>query len=197
MNGLLELCPICKKNSLKSQVDKYATVHSCSDCGLFKVKYFQCCNNDHIENVIYYQKDDRKTIREQCTNCGKLLNTPAISFSKVNQEQTRLYNERLADERKEEIQEIKAYYDSLIKGNYGRIRYNTYESYYFTREWKELRQRVFQRDNFKCVQCGGKAEQAHHKHYKNFRNEQLEDLVSLCASCHNAIHEKIPANNEQ
>ena len=188
VNASLELCPVCKKNSLKSQIDKYATVYSCFDCGLFKVKYFQCCNNDQIEKVIYYQKDDRKTIRDQCTKCGKLLNTSATSFSKVNQEETLLYNETLADNRKEELQEIKAYYDSLIKGNYRRIRYNTYESYYFTSEWKELRQKVFQRDNFKCVQCGAKAEQAHHKHYKNFRNEQLDDLVSLCTNCHNAIH---------
>jgi len=188
VNPSLELCPVCKKNSLKSQIDKYATVYCCFDCGLFKVKYFQCCSNDQIERVIYYQKDDRKTIRDQCMKCGKLLNTPATSFSKVNQEETHLYNETLADNRKEELQEVKAYYDSLIKGNSGRIRYNTYESYYFTSEWKELRQRAFQRDNFKCVQCGSNAEQVHHKHYKSFRNEQLDDLVTLCTICHNAIH---------
>lgn len=187
---LCEICPSCKLNTFEVQTEKYAIVKWCSSCGLFRVTYFTCCDNDNIEKVIYYQKDDRKTIRDQCLNCGKLLNTPLTSFSKVNEADLNLFNESLAEQRKDELEEIRVYYSGLIKGNYSRIRYNKFESYYYTGEWKELRQKVFQRDNNKCVRCGDKAEQVHHLTYERFKNELLEDLESVCFQCHSTIHSK-------
>jgi hypothetical protein len=104
------------------------------------VTYFECCDAPVIENVVYYQKNDRKTVREQCMNCGKRLNRPAISFSKINIHDLKLFDEELSDTRFIELNDIKRYYDELIRGNRGRIRYNLFGSYYYTKEWKELRE---------------------------------------------------------
>lgn len=187
---MMEKCLVCKNNSLITNIDKYAIVKHCDRCGYFMPKYFECCSNPNIENVIYNQNDTRKTIREQCVTCGKRLNKPPISFSKIHMESLKLFNEELFENRRVEVNDIKQYYDGLIKGNNGRIRYNLFESYYYTNEWKELRQKVFQRDNYKCLKCGAKAEQVHHETYERFKAEKIEDLSSICVPCHNLIHSK-------
>jgi hypothetical protein len=73
MFPIIERRPKCATNSFKSQVEKYAITGACATCGYFKVKYFDCCSDDKIEKVIYYQKDDRKTIRDQCMNVANCL----------------------------------------------------------------------------------------------------------------------------
>ncbi len=58
-------------------------------------------------------------------------------------------------------------------------------------KWKKQRNRVFRRDNWKCVYCPNKAEQVHHKRYaKKFGNEPDHWLVSVCKLCHKKLHHK-------
>ena len=56
--------------------------------------------------------------------------------------------------------------------------------------WKRKRFVVLRRDNWRCVNCGGRATQVHHKKYAkyNIGKEPIEWLVSVCKSCHDKQH---------
>lgn len=63
---------------------------------------------------------------------------------------------------------------------------------YQTQEWKDLRQKVLERDGMKCTKCNDvKKLQCHHLYYTcgRLRYEYpLSALVTLCEKCHNSIH---------
>lgn len=64
-----------------------------------------------------------------------------------------------------------------------------YEVYLQTKEFDRIRQRVFQRDNYKCVVCGStESIQPHHLTYRNIYHENLDDLITLCQRCHSIHH---------
>lgn len=67
-------------------------------------------------------------------------------------------------------------------------KYN-YKEYLESNKWKEFREKVLKRDNYKCTKCGNTNELCiHHITYDNFGNENLEDVVTLCSKCHEEIH---------
>ena len=66
-----------------------------------------------------------------------------------------------------------------------------YQAYLNSNEWQETRQRIFKRDNFRCVLCGcSKNLQVHHITYENLGEEKDADLVTFCDKCHNSIHSR-------
>lgn len=68
--------------------------------------------------------------------------------------------------------------------------------------WKALRKVVFERDGYRCVDCGEEAGyfakgtrdvrglQAHHRTYARMFHELPSDLLTLCIFCHRARHAK-------
>lgn len=77
--------------------------------------------------------------------------------------------------------------------------YLKYRTYIKSKEFKEIKRRVEERDNYKCRVCGSNNEErtltCHHITYKHLYNEKeyLEDLITLCNICHKAIH-SAPSN---
>lgn len=77
---------------------------------------------------------------------------------------------------------------------------NAYGALLFRREWKEKRERILQRDGYRCRICGSIANlQVHHKqyHFNKTTNRkclpwEYDDkyLVTLCESCHSRGHAK-------
>jgi 5-methylcytosine-specific restriction endonuclease McrA len=63
-------------------------------------------------------------------------------------------------------------------------------SYYATKEWKELRDRVLKRDEYKCVECGSTNHLiAHHEIPREDGGADHEsNLKTLCNSCHYKAH---------
>lgn len=59
-----------------------------------------------------------------------------------------------------------------------------------TREYEALRQRVLQRDSWRCQFCGSRTNlQIHHQQFRSHSGEdQEENLITLCASCHSQVH---------
>jgi 5-methylcytosine-specific restriction endonuclease McrA len=71
-------------------------------------------------------------------------------------------------------------------------RHNYYLNEYLkSEEWKRKRYVVLKRDNWRCVYCGGPANQVHHKKYakRNIGKEPIDWLVSVCKSCHESLHD--------
>ena len=65
-----------------------------------------------------------------------------------------------------------------------------YEAYLQSGAWRDIRERVLERDKFKCDFCGDEATQVHHLTYKRVGYEKMSDLVSVCVECHEAEHER-------
>tara|TARA_R110002153_G_scaffold51460_7_gene144735 strand:+ start:7007 stop:7714 length:708 start_codon:yes stop_codon:yes gene_type:complete len=57
--------------------------------------------------------------------------------------------------------------------------------------WKQLREKVYERDGWACVLCQSGAEiHAHHMSYKRLANDgEVLDVVTLCKDCHKEFHE--------
>ncbi len=65
-----------------------------------------------------------------------------------------------------------------------------YNSFLQSPYWKEVRDLVLKRDEYKC-KCGAKTYlQVHHLTYENHLNEKnnLQDLITVCRKCHKEIH---------
>jgi hypothetical protein len=63
-----------------------------------------------------------------------------------------------------------------------------YDWYIGSNTWKLKRQRVLERDNYKCQSClQNEASEVHHLTYSHLSNEPLFELVSVCKACHEAI----------
>lgn len=73
--------------------------------------------------------------------------------------------------------------------------YLKYQRYIKGKSFKQIRELVLERDNWRCQCCGRGIEDGivltvHHKTYAHLYNEKehLEDLICLCEICHKAIH---------
>lgn len=68
-------------------------------------------------------------------------------------------------------------------------------------QYKEWRQLVYQRDEFKCVKCGSKDKlNAHHKkswkHYSELRYD-VDNGITLCEKCHILLHQELGYNSDE
>lgn len=98
--------------------------------------------------------------------------------------------QKIADRLEEQIKENLFELELLDKKRSEKVRSSKeYEEYIKSNEWQETRQRIFKRDNYRCVKCGAsKNLQVHHITYENLGVEKDADLVTLCEKCHNGTH---------
>lgn len=59
--------------------------------------------------------------------------------------------------------------------------------------YKDLRQRILQRDGWRCQGCGRRSNlEVHHLCFRSRSGDDSEqNLVTLCAPCHRAIHNQL------
>ncbi len=70
----------------------------------------------------------------------------------------------------------------MIKSKYG--------LYLESDKWKQIRQKILERDGYKCRICGANYNlHIHHLTYKRLYDENKDDLITVCESCHKAYHE--------
>jgi len=69
---------------------------------------------------------------------------------------------------------------------------NAHQRYLASKEWAQLKKRLFKKYGEYCRSCGSTQQlQVHHLTYDRWRQEELTDLVVLCCHCHATIHGKI------
>lgn len=69
-----------------------------------------------------------------------------------------------------------------------------YKEYLLSEKWKQIKEIILKRDNFKCTQCEAEDQlHIHHLTYQHIYNEleHLEDLTTLCEMCHKKQHKII------
>ena len=76
------------------------------------------------------------------------------------------------------------------------MKFNSYEEFLNTEEWKQVAEMVKDRDGNKCVICGSTENlNAHHIGYDgDYLNEN--DIVTLCNRCHECLHDGIETMRE-
>ena len=72
----------------------------------------------------------------------------------------------------------------------GTARSRRYQAYLGSPEWKRLRQRILERDGFKCLTCAEEATEVHHISYARFGHELETDLMAVCRECNQAFRER-------
>ena len=91
-------------------------------------------------------------------------------------------------------------YSTTLPGfnNVRRRSSDTYSDLLHTTEWRNKREKILKRDNYRCVYCGRRHAKlhVHHKYYSAYPNGVLVDpwnypddaLITLCSYCHQRIH---------
>lgn len=91
----------------------------------------------------------------------------------------------------------------LQKGDYDIYKYRylmaeAFHGYIASKEWGYVKQRVMERDDYRCVDCktelpDGKGGVIHHEHYDDWGKGNYEEVLScvyLCKKCHNNRHKQ-------
>ncbi len=62
------------------------------------------------------------------------------------------------------------------------------------RSYQRLRERVFERDGWRCQHCGCLSElQVHHVQARSrLGDDREENLITLCVQCHQEVHLRTP-----
>ena len=91
-------------------------------------------------------------------------------------------------------------YSTTLPGfnNVRRRSSDIYSDLLHTAEWRNKRERILKRDNYRCVYCGRRHVKlhVHHKYYSAYPNGVLVDpwnypddaLITLCSYCHQRVH---------
>ena len=91
-------------------------------------------------------------------------------------------------------------YSTTLPGfnNVRRRSSDTYSDLLHTTEWRNKREKILKRDNYRCVYCGRRHAKlhVHHKYYSAYPNGVLVDpwnypddaLITLCSYCHQRVH---------
>ena len=67
-----------------------------------------------------------------------------------------------------------------------------YKKYLRSKEWQDVRERLFKARGRACEHCGsGDDINVHHKHYGSLYREKLKDLEVLCKPCHRKVHKLV------
>lgn len=116
-----------------------------------------------------------------------------ILFEKLIENEINSSVSNITDEDKELFRRELVTKFNLYKSYSKRIRnfWGLYGKYLHSKEWKELRESVFKRDNYLCVLCGAKANHCHHLSYGawiKFGDSKRLECISLCKSCHEQVH---------
>lgn len=86
--------------------------------------------------------------------------------------------------RKKKVVKKKVPYKRLSKSEYAKALQHP--------KWQKKRLRVFNRDKWRCRECGD-TETTLHVHHKKYTkrypwNELMKNLITLCSKCHKAVH---------
>ncbi len=72
-----------------------------------------------------------------------------------------------------------------LKGSAPGSRKRDLRDFYKSRDWRDQRRRVLERDGMECRSCENPATEVHHmSYYEPVRNTPDQYLISLCEDCH-------------
>jgi len=164
-------------------------VYYCQECFAFRYDY-DFCEHEYIP-VLFEVKGGHKQIRMYCKKCYRLsVNAQKYNgydISKLPFKKRTKYDEFYSKKFNEEKGKINDFVEDLRIKAY-EFKTKPYYDYLQSSIWKEKRDSVLKRDDYKCQICGGPAENVHHLTYRNLGKEYPFELVSLCKLCHVSVY---------
>ena len=156
-----------------------------------------CCKDYQPIWFRLRQSNDTIAIRKGCKKC---LKVDGKSYKKTDHPDHSSYPIITTRQRDDKYQEIRSE-ENLIRNFYrpnlietdSNTWWEDYSKYLDSEEWKDIREKVLERDNYTCQGClDAAAEQVHHKTYDHYKKgfEIMFDLTSVCKKCHGLIHGK-------
>ena len=140
-------------------------------------------HNHKFEVYLLVASNGCKYYRYGCPACGH-MQPGFIPHKKLT------YEQRAHPRPRSEFYEGQEYWQ-IVSETYQQLWQQAYFAYLETEAWKDIRHRVFERDELQCRMnyegCTYQAQQAHHLTYVRIGRESLEDLISVCESCHSKI----------
>lgn len=146
-------------------------------------------------NIVFVKKEKSNgdfMLKKQCFKCGQSIGKTSYKFDDVggidkvkilpdfDQSLEDGYWRKKQEDRREELK--------IERENWRKDFFTQYNIYLNSSKWKLKRQKVLERDGYKCQACfTRKATEVHHKSYEFVYNEPLFDLVSVCKPCHEKI----------
>lgn len=152
-----------------------------------------------ICGISFSKAGNWKTCSKKCSKENIRLNDLKRNLTNERKKWTQEYDRKRYLKNSEKIKKRVSKY---VKENKDKINlyYRTQRKEYRkmnTYVWKFVRQDVFERDNFCCIECGEtKKLVIHHLRYNQkyhqlkYRKRLMKDLVTLCRDCHRKKHKK-------
>lgn len=127
---------------------------------------------------------------------------PSLNLSKTEEreEEKKEEEKKPSSDLSKTIKTISSSYSRILPGfnNVRRRSSDTYSDLLHTTEWRNKREKILKRDNYRCVYCGRRHAKlhVHHKYYSAYPNGVLVDpwnypddaLITLCVYCHQRVH---------
>jgi len=200
--------PVCPKcgHSLTVEVTNFFTVHICENCFKYtRVNDRQdCCHSPNYHLVKLITSGGTLQAKEQCENCGNVKGPALGGYTKeqkealpiLNEVQRELRQNLISDQYRQIHQRASEGRNKLYNEKREERRENwlqQYSRYLNSPEWRNKRELVLKRDNYRCQAClNSYATQVHHKSYEFVDlagSEPCYDLVAICTPCHERIEE--------
>jgi hypothetical protein len=205
-------CPKCNHN-LTVDYGAYFSSEICENCFDHAKVYEnkQCCGNPTLRHVKHVTTSGTIQVKEQCTGCGFVKGTAVGGFAKDQKDRLPFLDEKFREIRYNRGQdEWRSLYDKHREKRVTQLNkqredrreswMKEYGKYLSSPEWRQKRELVLKRDNYKCQCClTGLATQVHHKSYEFVDlsgSEPCFDLVAICWPCHERI-ENMKAENRK
>lgn len=194
-------CKKCKSYNILLEKGNYKfhDVFLCKSCNNYSCYPIdRCCRNPYHIVTIDRRNNYLFFLRYQCINCQGCTDMNKPLKASIYQEEIRseFSLDGYQNWRNKKSEENKEIYEWISNHNYQQTSYyKDYICYLASDKWKEIREKVFSRDNNICQFCKvSPADQVHHTTYERLGNERLEDLLSICIPCHEDFHRKQEIN---
>ena len=127
---------------------------------------------------------------EVCGATGAFQAEPPTTNYFIEPDEAKAFKAFKEDQRLQDLKKDQSKRRALIKQMQGEWKDN-YNKYLQSEEWKAMREKILERDNYLCQGCmDEKATEIHHFTYENAGDELMWELVSTCARCHAKAHGK-------
>lgn len=206
------LCPKCGHELTFETTDFFKT-EICENCfDHARITSLEgCCKNPSLHKVKLITSAGTIQVRNQCQSCGKVSSESIGGIEKNVRENLPPVDESLKEKYHETTNQVVRNFYSNISAKKHEIYTTEFESnkrewfdkytrYLQSPEWKNKRELVLKRDNYKCQAClTGLATQVHHKSYEFVDlsgSEPCFDLISVCYPCHTRIEEMKKKNRK-
>lgn len=189
-------CPHCG-HDLTIETTQFFRTELCENCFEFSgIEEIEgCCSTPNLQKVKYVVEGGSIQVRQQCISCGWCSGSSIGGLSK----EERAALPPLDETKRDQFNDTKFAYRRSFNGNIADKKaaikrkewFDKYSTYLKSPEWREKRDLVLKRDNYKCQCCLiALATQVHHKSYAFVDmngSEPAFDLVSICMPCHDRI----------